>query len=357
MKAKNRFLLGAAAFAVLALSQPDVVKAGPSDRALPDEDDIFWQVLSVMSTPTDTTACQNKINAMAADGTLTNYINTHRDELMDEGSPQGGEWEGGGPTAEEMAQGFGQMCTSLAQMPTEMQTDMAREGVTSSLFDAPNWHGVSGLYFQKAGEGRIAFTETIDFLTYRFFRFMSNFDSMVKMQDGYISLNASMATDFQNYGAQLTMYGLNFTEIPDIYVNGQLATSSDVSNISYNQNVGTLTFDASHWSYYRAVTKGSKVKAMSIRKIGTKSKVIRYNANKNNFRVKVQGKNLKPGSGQTLQCTLGYEQATKVGVSKNGKAAYCVFPMSYFEDKGTFPLTLTISGKGEVTKTSAVRIR
>ncbi|MBM3255872.1 MAG: hypothetical protein FJZ04_00150 [Candidatus Moranbacteria bacterium] len=137
MKAKNRFLLGAAAFAVLALSQPDVVKAGPSDRALPDEDDIFWQVLSVMSTPTDTTACQNKINAMAADGTLTNYINTHRDELMDEGSPQGGEWEGGGPTAEEMAQGFGQMCTSLAQMPTEMQTDMAREGVTSSLFDAP----------------------------------------------------------------------------------------------------------------------------------------------------------------------------------------------------------------------------
>lgn len=361
MKMKNKGLLIAAAFAVFALSQIGIAKAGPSDRELPAEDDIFWQVLSVMTSPSDSTACQSKINEMAADGTLTNYVNTHQDELRGDGPPQGGDWQGGGPTAAELAQGFSQMCTQLALMPTEMQTSMAQEGVTSSLFDAPNWHSVSGLYFQKAGEGRISFTNTIDFLTYRFFRFMSNFDSMVKMEDGYISLNDAMATDFQSYGAQLTMYGLNLgSETPDIYVDGKLARSSNmqgISGVSYDTNAGTLTFSTSHFSAYRAVAKGSRVKAMAITKLTKKSKSIKYNAAKSTFRIKVNGRNLKPSSGQTLQCTLGFETATKVTASKKGKSVTCVFPMSYFSDLGTFPLTLTISGKGEVTKTNAVRIR
>lgn len=351
------FAITLVVLSVFAIATQNTAKAGPNDRDLPAEDDIFWQVTGAMNRPDDTVACQAKIDEMAADGTLTAFINAHRDELMDEGDPQGGEWEGGGPTAAEMAQGFYQMCTMLAQMPVMMQSDMAREGVTSSLFDAPDWHNVTGLYFQKAGEGRIAFTNTIDFLTYRFFRFMSNFDSMVSMDNGYISLNAAMATDFQTYGATLTMYGLGFTETPDIYVNGRLATNSDVSGLSYDSSAGTLTFNASHFSAYRAVTKGSKVKAMAITKLTKKSKTITYNAAKSTFRVKVKGRNLKPASGQTLECTLGYETATKVTYSKNGKSAICVFPMSYFSDMGVFPLTLSIAGKGEVTKANAVRIK
>lgn len=360
MKTKNKLLLITAVFAVFAVTQVSTAKAGPNDRALPEEDDIFWQVLSVMDTPTDTVACEAKIDALAADGTLTTYVNEHQDELRGDGPPQGGDWQGGGPTAAELAQGFKQMCASLALMPTEMQADMATEGVTSSLFSASDWHNVSGLYFEKTGEGRIAFTNDIDFLTYRFFRFMSNFDSMVKMEDGFISLNAAMATDFQNYGAQLTMYGLNFNDIPDIYVNGQKATTSNmqgVSGLSYDSTADTLTFNASHFSSYRAVAKGSKVKAMALTKLTKKSKTIRYNAAKSTFRVKVKGRNLKPASGQTLQCTLGFETATKTAASKNGKSVTCVFPMSYFSDLGTFPLTVTITGKGEVTKANAVRIR
>lgn len=357
MKTKIKLLAPVAIMALFIFSQAKDVKAGPSDHDLPSEDDIFWQVTSVMATPTDTAACEAKIDEMAVNGDLLTYINNHQDELMREGDPQGGEWEGGGPTPTEMAQGFKMMCTMLAQMPLQMQTDMANEGVTSSLFDAPNWHSVSGLYFQKTGEGRISFTQNIDFLTYRFFRFMNNFDSMVKMEDGFISLNPSMITDVKNYGAVLTMYGLNFSEIPDIYVDGKKAGDSDVGDISYNANEGSLTFTAKHWSSYRAVEKGSKVKAMSIKKLATKSKVIRYNANKNTFRVKVKGRNLKPSSDQSLQCTLGFEKATKVSVSKSGKTAYCVFPMSYFSETGTYPLTLTIPGKGEVSKANAVRIR
>jgi len=361
MKTKNRMLLFMAAAVVFAAGQTGIAKAGPNDHELPNEDDIFWQVTSVMDTPADTTACQAKIDAMSADGTLETYIGQHRDELMDEGTPQGGEWQGNGPTIAEMAQGFYQMCAMLAQMPTQMQTDMAGEadgGVSTNLFSQSDWHNVTGLYFEKSGKGKISFTNTLDFLSYRFFRFMNNFDSMVEMNDGYISLNASMLDDIKNYGAQLTMYGLDLgSETPDIYVDGKLAGASDVSDVTYNAAEGSLTFTAKHFSSYRAVAKGSKVKTMAIRKINKKARVIKYNASKNTFRVKVKGRNLKPASDQTIKCNLGFEEAAKVSYSKNGKSVVCVFPMSYFEAGNTYPLSISIDGKGEATKNNAVRIR
>lgn len=354
MKIKNKWLLIAAAVAVFSLSQTGTVKAGPSDRDLPDENDIFWQVTGSMNRPDDTAACQAKIDQMAADGTLEAYITAHRDELMSEGPSQGGEWQGDGPTTTEMAQGFYQMCAGLAQMPTEMQASMTSEGVSTNLFDATDWHNIAGLYFQKAGKGRIAFTvNTLDFLSYRFMRFMSNFDSMVNMDDGYISLNSAVVTDFKNYGAQLTMLDLNFTQQPDIYVDGKLAGSTDVADISYNPGDGTLTFGVSHFSSYRAVAKGSKVKAMRITNLTKKSKSIKYDARKSTFRVVARGKNFVKSS--NAACLLGFESASKVTVTK--KKVTCVFPMSYFSDLGTYNLTISIPGSGEVTKTSAVRIK
>jgi hypothetical protein len=312
-----------------------------------------------MTSPSDTTACQNKINEMAADGTLTNYINTHRDELEEEGDPQGGEWEGGGPSVEEMAQGFGQMCTMLAQMPTEMQAGMAQDGVVSSLFSAPNWHSVSGLYFEKTGEGKIAFSQTIDFLTYRFFLFMSNFDNMIQFNNGYISLNASMVPDMINYGASLTMYGLDFDEVPDIYVsNGttmrMAIEGTDVSGLSYDAGTGTLIFTPGHFSSFKVVAKGSTLQTMKITKVDPKS--VKYNANKSTFKVNVKGRNLyKAGTDTT--CTLGFSGATKVSAKKNGKRVVCTFTMSDFSTLGYYPITLSIAGTGEVTKTNAVRMK
>jgi len=77
---KNKTTMLASGVALMALSAlvafSNTAKAGPNDRELPAEDDIFWQVTSAMTTPTDTAACQAKINEMAADGTLTAYINT-----------------------------------------------------------------------------------------------------------------------------------------------------------------------------------------------------------------------------------------------------------------------------------------
>jgi len=357
MKTKNKLLLmAAAAVAVLAVTQTGAAKAGPNDRDLPSEDDLFWRVTSSMNRPDDTTACQAAIDAISTADLLA-YANAHPREGEQQGGPQGGQMNEQEEST-RIKQGFYQMCTMIAQMPTEMQAGMTADGASTNLFGMSDWHHASGLYFQKAGKGKISFTNTLDFLSYRFFRFMNNFDNMVEMDDGYISVNATMVDDIKNYGAQLTMYGLNLgSDIPDIYVDGQLAGANDVGDITYNATEGSLTFTAKHFSSYRAVAKGSSVKAMTIKKISNHAKVIRYSAHKNTFLVKIKGKNLKPASGKTLQCTLGFEEATKVSVSKNGKSAICVFPMSYFSDKGTFPLTLSIDGQGEVTKTSAVRIR
>ena len=351
MKTKNKWLLIAAAVAVFAVTQSGTVKAGPNDHELPAEDDLFWQVTSSMSRPDDTAACQAAIDAIPTADLLAYAIaNPHGD-----GGPQGGS------EAEQTAgirQGFSQMCTMIAQMPTEMESSMAAEGASSNLFNMSDWHHASSLYFEKSGKGRISFTNTLDFLSYRFMRFMNNFGSMVVMNDGYVSLNAAMLDDIKNYGAQITMIGLDLgNQIPDIYVDGKLATSNDINGITYDAVAGTLTFNASHFSAYKAVAHGTKVKAMKMGKLTKKSKSIKYNSRKSTFKVVFSGKNLKPASGQTKQCTLGFETASRVSVNKKGTQVTCVFTMSYFSDKGTFPLTYAITGKGEVSKANAVRIR
>ena len=332
-----------------------IVSAAPNDHELPDENDIFWQVTSVMTRPDDITACQAKITEMANNGQLETYINQNRDELMDEGNPQGEEWQGGGPTAQEMAQGFSQMCTMLAQMPTQMQSDMGSEGVSSNIFNMSNWHNVSNLYFEKSGEGRISFTRDLDFMSYRFFKFMNGFGNMMEMREGYISLNAAMVPEMKNYGAQLTMFDLPFTELPDIYVDGQLAGNDDVANITWDDAIKSLTFTAKHFSSFRAVEKGSKASVMKITGIiGRKS--VKYNANKSTFKVKVRGKNLKASDANTI-CTLGFNQATSVKVGAKGKKITCTFSMSDFSETGYYPLTVSIDGAGQVTRDNAIRVR
>jgi len=357
MKIKTKKILAAASALGFAALFPLIGLAGPNDRELPAEDDLFWQVTSAMNRPDDTTACQAAIDQLST-AQLLEYASQHADE--GQGGPQQGSDQQGEQGSEDqqnqtVKQGFYQMCAMIAQMPAEMETDMAGEGVTSNLFDMPDWHHVSGLYFEKTGQGKISFTNTLDFLSYRFFRFMSNFDRMVGMESGYISLNASMVPDMKNYGAQLTMYGLNLgDQQPDIYVDGKLAGTSDVADITYNAGEGSLTFTAKHFSAYKAVAHGSKIKPLRIRKVNPKS--VKYNAHKRTFRIKVHGSGFKK-KGATVQCSLGFEQATRVSIGKNGKLATCLFTMSDFSDLGTFPLTLSVDGAGEATKINAVRVK
>jgi hypothetical protein len=343
MRTKNKLLLAAMGFLVFALSQVSTAKAQSHD--LPDENDLFWQVTSSMNNPSDTTGCHNAIDTIPV-ATLASY-----------GRAQAGSDNLNGLTDEQIAantqQQLYQICTMVAQMPAQMESSMAQNGVTTNLFGMTDWHNVSGLYFEKSGMGRITFSTTLDFLSYRFFKFMDGFDDMVKMENGYISLNAAMIPAMKDYGAQLTMYGLSFSQIPDIYVDGKLASAADISGVTYDAATGTLTFNASHFSAYRAVTHGTKVKAMKITKVTPKS--IKYNARKSTFKITIKGKNLKKNA--LMQCTLGFATASKINANKKGNRVVCTFSMSEFSTLGRYPLTISIPGTGEASKANAVRIR
>jgi hypothetical protein len=187
---------------------------------------------------------------------------------------------------------------------------------------------------------------------------MNQFDNMVRFDGGYISLNAAMVPDMINYGATLTMYQLGFDQQPDIYVsNGanmrKAIEGTDVSGIVWDAAANSLTFTPGHFSSFKAVTKGSKVKKMKITSV--KKKIIKYKAGKT-FKLTVKGKNLfKKGS--DVSCMMGFQQAEKIHAGRAGKRVKCTFGMDSFSSLGTFPLTITVSGQGEVTKVNAVRVK
>jgi len=316
----------------------------------PDEDDIFWDTLAAMDNPNDVDGCKAKIDELWASGELNAYDVANRraagqtvndSELTD--------------MSEEhrisMTSGYYNTCENFDQGFEIMRASMEQYGKTSNIWDMTDWHNVNGLYFLSEGEGRIYFDRTLDFMSYRFQVFMQNLPNLLSFQNGYISLNAEMVPELANYGAVLTMYGLEFSETPDIYIDGVLANASDMGAV---YAAGTLTFNASHFSSYRAVAKGSSVSAMRIK--WNNPRKLKYNARKRTFKVKVKGSGFRNSSTSTT-CTLGYFDATKVTVSRNGKKATCTFNMSDFSQTGYYPLTLSIDGSGSATRENAVRIR
>lgn len=344
MKKTKKIVALVAFLSMVALVSPVSAEGSSHQRGdLPTEGSMFWDVFSQMTTPKDTAGCQNALN---------NYIANNPEEF-------------GGTDSDQMRSEMSQMCTEVANMPDDMQSSMATEGIESSLFDVSNtnWHAINDLYFQKSEDGdapvgRISFSQTIDFMSYRFFSFMNNFDNMIRFDGGYISLNAAMVPDMIDYGATLTMYQLGFDQQPDIFVsNGATMRKAvegvDVSGIVWDAAAKTLSFTPGHFSSFKAVQQGSKVKKMKISSV--KKKTIKYKAGKN-FKLTVKGRNLYK-KGSDVSCTLGFQQAQKVHVGRSGKKVTCTFGMDSFSSLGTFPLAVSVEGQGEVTRTNAVTVR
>ena len=338
MKKTKKFLALVAVFAMVALAVP--VRADREDHEMPGRNDPFWVAFANMTKPDDYGGCIEAI---------TDYVNGLN--FQDEGDREG------------LLSGMTQMCTEIQTMPAQMEADMTADGAQTNLFGASNWHSVENLYFQKSENGqvmgRISFSQPVDFMSYNFFNFMNNFGNLVRFNDGYISLNSAMTGDMASFGAQLTMYDLPYSEEPDIYVSDgatmkKAVEGDDITNITWDGSAGSLTFAPTHFSSFKVVGKGSSLRTMKIKSV--KKKSIHYKAGKNSFKVTVRGKNLRQGNGEA-DCTLGFKQAQKIYVSKNGKHIKCTFRMSDFSVTGYYPLTVTIPGTGEVTKTNAVRIR
>lgn len=346
MKTKTKLL------AALVFSLAFVWTGSASAFDNPDESDIFWETLSAMDNPNDVVGCKGKIDELWSTGELNRYdVERRRAEGQD--VPDSELYDMSEEHRLSMTSGYYNTCENFDEGFEIMRSSMEQYGKTSNIWDMDDWHNVSGLYFMSAGEGRIDFERTLDFMSYRFQMFMQNLPNLLTFQNGYISLNAEMVPELANYGAVLTMYGLDFSETPDIYVDGVLADSSSLGAV-YDAAAGTLTFNASHFSSYRAVAKGSNVSAMRIKWNNKRS--LKYNSRKNTFKVKVKGTGLRNSSASTV-CQLGFYSASRVKVSRNGKKASCTFSMRDFSATGYYPLTISIVGVGEVTRENAVRIK
>ncbi len=232
MKNKALFLLLAAGF--LAFGSQVAQADGPG--GLPDEDDLFWNVMSDMTSPNDTANCVSSATAI---------------------------FESEGMPVDEAAAEANTICNQLAQMDDEMTSGMSAEGVQTNLFSADNWHTVEGLYFHRVGYGKIEFSATIDFMSYDFMNFMENFRTAMEMNEGEIGLDSDLVEDFKALGATLTMYNVPEYNDPEILVDGEEDNEGIVSNFVYDQDTDTVTFTAAHFTTFTLSESADKAKVTS----------------------------------------------------------------------------------------------
>ncbi len=237
------------------------MEGSPDDN----ENHFIWGIMSQLQTPDD-----SDCNAVA------------QTELLSEGIAAG-----------EAAIIATEACAGIASMRTNMESDMSSggEGAETNLWEATDWHAVENLYFEHStngvADGRIAFSQPIDFMSYAFMNFMMNFRNNMQASQGYISLNADTVGGFADYGATLTMYNVPEFDDPIILVDGEEDAEGIVSNLVYNREDNTLTFSADHFSSFEAV-ESSSLNAPDIKKIKVR-KFISSNGHKK-VRVVVRGK-------------------------------------------------------------------
>lgn len=220
---------------------PSSAKIMANENMLPEANDPFWLVMSQLDRPDDPT-CETKTEALLASRGIPN--DGDRAKLT---------------------------CDNIAMIVTSMQAGMAGSGVDTNLFDEDEWHNIEGLYFDKSNEGRIEFTNEIDFMSYDFMFFLQTLTERLSIQREEIELDADIVNGLRNSGAILTMRNVsNFGEV-EIAVNGEEDKDGVVSALQYDKENKTITFNVAHFTKFEAIEKGS---------LGKKAKVYKVNAKK-----------------------------------------------------------------------------
>ncbi len=281
MKKKSLFL---SAFFSLLLLSPALTKAEVGPGAdLPASDDPFWEVMSQLDRPDDTT-CTAKATAI----------------LTAAGLPGG---------AERAAA----TCESIGWIITTMEPSLASEGVTTNLFDQADWHNITGLYFQEES-GRIEFTNSIDFMSRDFMLFLSSLVSRLEFEPEEIGLDADLVNGMRNAGTVITMWNVSDFNDPEILVNGEEDEEGIVSGMSYDPATNTITFNAAHFTTFKAVEKGSAtVKRPKLSKVEYEQ----YISHKGKIKIEmtIKGKNFS----KNARVKLGRQYADSVKYYNSGK--------------------------------------
>lgn len=195
------------------------------DGNLPNKDDVFWDVMSEIMRPDDTT-CVAKTNVIYA----ANGIPTGGNRAL-------------------------VTCEAIAQM-MQMENVMDAEGVDTNLFDFTDWHHMTGLYFSTQ-HGRIEFSNEINFMSYDFMMFLQTIMDRMDMSMGEIRLDADIVNGLRNAGAVITMYNVPDFEEVAILVDGAEDADGVVSGIVYDRTAHTIRFNAAHFTTFKASEKNN----------------------------------------------------------------------------------------------------
>lgn len=247
------FIVILAAILIPAQKASAITEAEMQGDPMDNENHFIWDVMAEMQTPDDPD-CEDVAEAALIAGGIT-------DAEQREGPREGA-------------------CAGLASMRTNMESGMGGgdESTETNLWDATDWHNVENLYFEHStggvADGRIAFTVSIDFMSYNFMTFMMNFGSAMESGDGLIGLDADIVGGMAGYGAVLTMYNVDDFENPEILVDGEEDTEGIVSNLVYDRDARTITFNAAHFTTFEVVESSDetpKIKRVKVQRYLSKN--------------------------------------------------------------------------------------
>ncbi len=101
--------------------------------------------------------------------------------------------------------------------------------------------------------GIIAFSSVLDFSEEGVVDELNNLKNAVFIDEGIIDIDTTKVSALADKPAMITMNGLSFIETPRILVDGKEDAEGIISNIQYDLETGTLTFDVTHFTRFEAV--------------------------------------------------------------------------------------------------------
>lgn len=134
------------------------------------------------------------------------------------------------------------------------------DSLTTKLLNitATNVTSYPGLTFDDPGNSSVTFLEEIDLSDLTLVGKLNELDQYLVLSKTYVDLNSEVLVQFKDKAARIRMYSVNVN--PDnieILKDGEIATN--ITNINYDQNSKTLTFDVDGFSKYEVLEETEDV--------------------------------------------------------------------------------------------------
>ena len=132
---------------------------------------------------------------------------------------------------------------------------LAKGSATTNLAKVTDHKKIKNFTLDVLEKNKIVFKEVLDLSSEKTVAALKKLDKYVLMnQVGTVSLNSSILSAL-NKKATLTMSNLKDVFTPEILVDGKKDTKGIISNISYQDKDGVLTFDVNHFTQFTAAPK------------------------------------------------------------------------------------------------------